>query len=721
MRQVFQNPKTGETKVDEVTSPVLGRGGVLVRNHFSVVSPGTERSIIELSRKSLLQKAKERPDYVAKFFRTVQTKGLGSAWRAAQAKLGAEIALGYASAGEVIAVGDGVKEFKVGDRVACAGQGYASHAEVVFVPKNLCVKIPADVSEENAAFATLGAIALQGIRQANLLPGDKVAVVGLGLLGQLAVRLLQSYGHPVAGFDIDPRQIKFAKDNGLMAGGVIGKDDISKIISKFTDGRGADAVLVYASSKTSEPLKLAVSLARDRGRIVQIGSVAAEIPWREFYEKELSFFSSRSYGPGRYDKNYEERGEDYPLSYVRWTEKRNLEEFLRLIGAGKLNIQNLVTRIFDINEAAKAYDLVLRPKEIIHGLVLAYPRELKDESVFSLPKPPKELPAVSGTINIGLIGIGAFMKGTILPELKKMDGIKIKAVCDSRGLESKKTGLDLGAEYTTSDYRKIIEDKGIDLIICTTRHSSHALIVREALIAGKNVYVEKPLALDEKDLREVIKAAAGSKGRLLVGFNRRFSPHFSAIREEFSGKNPLQILYRVNAGPLDEKSWIYDESEGGRMIGEGCHFADALNFLTGAKPLRVWASAIPVKGSIKHLENFTFTVEYEDGSQGTVVYSALGNFRWPKEYMEVFGGDKVAIMEDFKKAAIVGSRKTAHLNYWKQKKGYSEEIRSFIQAIKNGKPSPMSLQSILYSHLVIYGVKRSLETGEAARIDAGKV
>ncbi len=721
MKKDFQNPKTGETKVEEVTPPILRRGGVLVRNHFSVVSPGTERSIIELSQKSLLQKAKERPDYVAKFFRTVQTRGLSSAWRAAQAKLGAEISLGYASAGEVIAVGEGVKEFKVGDRVACAGQGYASHAEVVFVPKNLCIKIPAGVSEEDAAFATLGAIALQGIRQANLLPGEKVAVVGLGLIGQIAARLLRSYGHPVAGFDVDSRQVDFAVENGHTAGCVIGKDDPDNVISKFTDGRGADAVLIYASSKTNDPLKLAVKLSRDKGRVVQIGSVAAEIPWREFYEKELGFLSSRSYGPGRYDKNYEEDGEDYPFGYVRWTEKRNLGEFLRLIASGNLNVRNLVTRVFKIEEASKAYDLVMHSKDIVRGLVLAYPNEKKEDSTIVFPKPEKSLPAVSGTVNVGLIGLGAFMKSTVLPELKKIEGVKIKGVCDAHGLEGKKAGLSLGAEYTTSDYRKIIDDKGIDLVICATHHSSHAQIAKEALLAGKNVYVEKPLALNEKDLREVIKAAASSKGRLLVGFNRRFSPHFINLKKEFAGKNPLQMLYRVNAGPLEEKSWIYDEAEGGRILGEGCHFSDALNFLAGSKPIRVWASALPIEGSIKHQENFTFTVEYENGSEGTVVYSALGNFRWPKEYLEVMGGEKIAVVDDFKKSSVADSRKTNKMNLWKQDKGYAEEIRSFIEAIKNGKPSPMPISDILFAHLVIFKAKESLQTGEAARIDAGEI
>jgi predicted dehydrogenase len=704
MLQVFLNPKTGKTSVAEITPPSLRSGGVLVRNRFSAISPGTERGIIELSKKSMLQKAKERPDYVQKFFALAKTKGIFSAWESAKAKLGANIALGYSSSGDVAEVSSDCEEFQAGDRVACAGQDYASHAEKIFVPKNLCAKIPQNVSYEEASFSTLGAIALQGIRQANLMSGEKVAVVGLGLIGQLAVKMLKAYGHPVVGFDLDKSKVDFAKKNGLDLGIVLGEKNWTNALAKFAENRGIDAVLIYASSKDNSPLKLAVEIARDKGKIVQVGNVEANIPWRDFYKKELSFYSSRSYGPGRYDPSYEEKGNDYPLGYVRWTEKRNMEEFLRLLSGREISVEDLISGVFEIRQAEKAYEKVFRPKESVYGLLLSYGGKEKIEDTVVLKDEQAPFPGEQ-EINIGIIGLGSFALSTILPHLEgaKDGNVRIIGIANSTGKKAVDIGKKWSAEYVTNDYRKIIEDKRINLVICATRHNSHAKIAKEVLAAHKNLYIEKPLALNKEELKEVLDAAAKSRGRLMVGFNRRFSPHIQKAREVFrNSATPLMILYRVNYPFFEKEHWSYDLKEGGRIIGEDCHFIDALNFISGSTPKRVYGATVPAGGAVSHEENAAITVEYKNGSIGTIFYSALGNFKMPKEYIEIYGDGKIMIIDDFKKAKLMLPHSEKNFSLWKQDKGYDGLIKSFITVIKSGCPSPMTLREINEVHQAIF-------------------
>lgn len=686
-----------------------------MKNKYSVISVGTEKNIIELSKKSLLQKAKERPDYVQKFFMLIKTKGFKWAWGVAQSKLATDIALGYSSAGEIVAAGNEAEEFRAGDRVACAGQDYASHAEMIFVPKNLCAKIPQNVPDDEAAFATIGAIAMQGIRRAELTPGESVAVVGLGLLGQLAVKMLKAYGHPVIGFDVNPRQVEFAKNSGIDKCVVIGKDDIESQIKKFTNGKGADAALIYASTKTDDPLKLAVEVSRMRGRVVQIGNIKTEIPWRDFYKKELDYRASMSYGRGRYDHAFEEGGMDYPFDLVRWTEKGNLEEFLRLLSDKEISIRDLITDVYSIDEAEKAYKAVFEESsKLIHGIVLSYPdREMSQR--MQLPVAEEKKGTGTREVKIGLIGLGAFMKSEILPHLKLCSDVRIQGVASGGGLDSKNVGKEWGAEYATSDYKKLLEDKDIDLIICATRHSSHAKIAKEALAAGKHVYMEKPLAVNEEELEEIMREAEKSKGMLFVGFNRRFSKHFTEARREFSDSGtPLQILYRINYAL--EEHWTHDPKEGGRLIGEACHFTDALGFLTGSRPRRVYGGVIPVGGGVPHEENFSFTVEFEDGSLGTVFYSGVGNFRLPKEYIEIYGGGKIMVIDNFKSGKILTAGKTRSVNLKKQHKGYFEELDLLLSAIRNGGKPPISLEELYASHMAIFKVQESLKTGQTVSL-----
>ncbi len=720
MHQVFQNPKSGKLRVKELTSPALKSGGLLVKNSFSVISPGTERGIIELSKKGMLAKAKERPDYVAKFKMLVKTKGLMAAWAVAKSKLETEIALGYSAAGKVLEVGKDVEGFKVGDRVACAGQDYASHAEFIYVPKNLAVKIPAHVKDEEAAFVTMGAIALQGIRRANLTQGEKVGVIGLGLLGQLGVRMLKAYGHPVIAFDINAERVADAKKGGADMGVVASGDSHENALNAFTDGHGVDAVLIYAAAKDDKPLKLAVDIARKEGRIVQIGNILTQIPWRDFYKKELTYLASTSYGPGRYDTSFEEGGNDYPVGFVRWTERRNMEEFLRLLADKKITLEGLVSGVFPIERAEEAYGLVFRSPasakgatagKQLYGILLSYPGDARPTSTLNYGLVAMSIvEPIPGTarkiINIGIIGLGSFTTSTILPHLKeaigKDAGVRLTAVCNTTGKRADEVARAWGANYTTNDYRKILDDKNVDLVICATRHSSHAKIAEEALALDKNLYLEKPIALNDGELDRVIKAAQKSKGRLFTGFNRRFSKHFMEAKKEFTGTSPMMILYRVNY-PFSEKDhWSYDLKEGGRLIGENCHFIDAFQFLFGSRPVRISGALIAPGGAVAHEENISVSIEYENGSVGTLFYSALGSFRLPKEYIEVYGGRKTMVIDNFKNAKIFHPDKTRNVSLWYQDKGYTRELQTFIDVIKNGKPSPFSLQDLRDVHVATF-------------------
>jgi polar amino acid transport system substrate-binding protein len=720
MYQVFLNPKSGDTKVKKVISPKLKEGGVIVDNKYSLISPGTEKGIIELSKKGLLQKAKERPDYVKKFLNLAKSKGVKAAWDMAQTKLSREIPLGYATSGVVREVGKNVEEFQKGDRVACAGQDYASHAETVYTPKNLTVKIPKNVSDKEASFCTLASIAMNGIHQADLKPGESVAVVGLGLLGQLAVRMLKAYGHPVIGFDVKKKPVEYAKENSDIDYAMTVDQNYKGTLSKMTNGQGVDVVIVYASVNNEKPIEFASEIARDRGRIVQVGNVVPNIPWRTFYKKELTFYSSRSYGPGRYDSSYEEEGNDYPISYVRFTEKRNMEEFLRLLDTKKIQVEDLISDEFKIEEAHKAYELILKPQKQIFGVLLSYPDKKKkeDSDVIVLTDNPTPLPGRE-EINIGFIGLGSFATGVILPHLKKAvgDNVKLIGIANNTGNAAKDVANKWGSEYITNDYKKLLDDKRINLIICSTRHSNHAQIAKETLASGKNLYIEKPLALNRKELKEVIKAAQDSRGRLLVGFNRRFSPQVKRAREEFlNSPTPIMINYRINY-PFEMKDhWSYDLKEGGRMIGEMCHFMDLIRYITNGRPKKVYSSVIPTGGSVEREENALINIEFDNNSIGSIFYSALGNNQLPKEYIEIYGDNKTMVIDDFKDGMLYKDPKKEKVGLRHQDKGYYNEMSEFVEAIRSGKPSPMSLEEIVDAHLAIYGAYDSFKDGEAKDI-----
>ncbi|MBZ9572234.1 bi-domain-containing oxidoreductase [Patescibacteria group bacterium] len=711
MKQIFQNFKTGEIELIEVPAPIVKEGCVLIKNHYSLLSLGTEKSAIRMGKKSLIEKARARPDLVREVLNKMKQEGLFSTYHKTIQKLDELLPLGYSSAGEVIAVGEGVEDFSVRDRVACGGQGYACHAEIINVPKNLCVKIPKNVSFKEAAFTTLGAIAIQGVRRANLTPGEKVAVIGLGFIGQLTVQILKGYGFPVIGFDIKPEKVKRAQSLGMEKGGVIDQEDIENLVKGFTKGQGLDAVIITAATRSNQPIELAGKILREKGRVSVVGDIGLDIPRRLYYKKEIDLLISRSYGPGRYDKEYEEKGHDYPIGYVRWTEKRNMEEFLRLASEKKIQPENLITHTFDIEQVKQAYKLILEnPKqEEIIGVLFSYDVKKRQEDTIFL-KESKEYKGKK-QINIGLIGVGNFAQNIVLPIIQEIKTAKIYGIADTEGGKAERVAKKYKGEYATCNYRKIIADPNIDLVIIATRHNLHAKITIEALKNNKNVHVEKPLALNEQKLKEVIKAAKSSRGRLMVGFNRRFAPLILEAKKIFTAKHyPLMMLYRVNAGFISKEHWVHDPVEGGgRILGEVCHFVDLLQFLANSPPQRIYASLIPLARAITTQDNLIVTIDFENGSRGVIIYTSLGDKGFPKEYIEIYGPEKVMTIDDFKGATIFAKKGKKSLKGFGQDKGHRDEFKKFIEAIQQGKPSLISLKELFYSTQATFAILKSIK------------
>jgi polar amino acid transport system substrate-binding protein len=590
MKQVIQNFKTGKLSVEDVPLPSLSKGMVLIENKFSLISSGTERSTVKVAKASLLGKAKQRPDLVAQVMQNIKKEGLLATIEKVRTKLDSLKALGYSTAGVVVASMDTNSVFMPGDRVACAGQDYASHAEMVCVPQNLVVKIPDNVSFEEASFTTLGAIAMQGVRQADPKLGEQVAVIGLGLLGQLTCQLLKANGCKVMGIDITDNLIRLAKENG--ADETINRShlDLKNILSNFTGGRGFDSVIITAASASNDPIELSAEITRAKGKVVAVGAVKLDVPRDpHFYRKELDLRLSCSYGPGRYDVNYEEHGHDYPYAYVRWTEQRNMEAFLQLLSQNKLNIKPLLTHTFGIADAEKAYRVVMGEIQEPHlGILLSYPenKEKFDSKIILRSNPVKQF-------NVGFIGAGSFAQSYLIPYVKSC-GASLQTVVTSRGITAKNVADKFGFNAASSGAENILNDDAINTVFIATPHNSHAVYVLSALKAGKNVFVEKPLAMQPDELEEIKKIVETESGNLMVGFNRRFSPVAAELKKYFSETDePLVMNYRINAGLIPKEHWTQDENTGGgRIIGEVCHFIDLMQFFSGSLPETVFAQCI---------------------------------------------------------------------------------------------------------------------------------
>jgi len=689
MKQVIQDFKDGKIKVIDAPQPNAEKGFVIVRNRFSVISSGTERRTVNTGKKSLIGKVRARPDLAQKVINSVKKEGIASAMKKVKSRLDEYKLLGYSSSGEIIEVGDGVRDFSIGDKVACGGTGYALHSEIIKVPANLCTKFLDNVNFDEAAFATLGAIALQGIRQADVKVGEFVGVIGLGLIGILTIQILKASGCRVMGVDINKDSITLAKKFGMDKGVLLNDQDISIKVKNFTKGFGLDSAIITAATKSNEPVKQAAHLLRDRGKITIVGNVGMKIEMDPFYLKELGLTLSRSYGPGRYDCVYEEKGIDYPIGYVRWTEQRNMAAIIDLIAQNKLNIKDIITHKFSIEDALKAYDLILNGKEKILGFLFEYnAKEIKsDTKIFLSEKkyyPEKVLKA-------GVIGAGNFGKTYIVPPLKRNKNVELVGIATSHGANAVNVGKKFGFKYATANYKEILNDKNINTIFILTRHNLHAGLVLEGLKNGKNVYVEKPLALNTIELEKIKKVLSESKGRLLVGFNRRFSPHSIKLKN-FIGKEhgPMIMHFRINAGQLPPDHWLCDpDIGGGRIIGEGCHFVDFLRFLSGSNINNLIAKSNFEK------DNKVIELEFNDGSIGTIIYTTIGDISYPKERIEVFVDGKVGIIDNFRKTILSVNGKKTCFKTRAQDKGHTNEINSFVESIVKGTKSPISPEELI--------------------------
>jgi predicted dehydrogenase/threonine dehydrogenase-like Zn-dependent dehydrogenase len=712
MKSVVQNLKSGKLQVAEVPSPALQPGGVLVCVRRSLISMGTEKAVIDLASKGPLGKARARPDLARKVINKAKQEGLWNTYQVVRNLISSPIPLGYSSAGEVIAVGAEAIEFRAGDRVACAGLNYASHAEVNYVPRNLAVKIPEGLSYDAACFVTLGAIAMQGVRLAEIELGEKVVVMGLGLVGQLAAQLARCAGATVLATDLDVSKVEMA----VKLGAHCSEPDPKRLrdaVAQFTGGQGADAVLICAATKSDEPAQLAAEIARLKGRVIVVGDVGMRLERRPYFDKELKLIVSRSYGPGRYDPAYEERGIDYPLPYVRWTEGRNMLSFLELSARGAINVEPLITHRFPIEEAEAAYQLVTgERRERAVAILLEYESDEPQQARVDLPATPR---VIKRPIQLGVIGAGQFAKGVLLPAFAKQRSARLRAICTSSGLTSKDVAERYGASYCTSDPAEIINDREIDAVLIATRHDQHASLAMDALQAGKAVFVEKPLAITPELLAELSEVArAVVAPRLMAGFNRRFSPLIARLKDFFAASHePKFISCRVNAGAVPPESWVLDPVEGGgRIIGEVCHFVDLICHLTGAMPRRVFAESLAGPGHpALERDSVTITLRMSDDSVGVIHYLANGDASLPKEYIEMFGGQRTAVLDNFRSLALhQGNRRRRH-RLVNQAKGHAEEVAAFMQSLESGGPMPIDFETLMAVTETTFMIHRSLDLG----------
>ncbi len=722
MKQVLQNMKTGKTTVEDIPIPAPRAGMALVRTAASLVSAGTERMLVEFAEKSLLGKARSRPDLAKQVLDKARREGLLTTVAAAFNRLDQPMALGYSSAGVIVSLGSGMEGFKAGQRVACAGGGYAVHAEYALVPRNLLAPLPDCVDFESAAFTTLGAIALHGFRLAEPQVGERVAVIGLGLLGLLTVQIAAAAGCRVLGIDIHPARVALAAQFGIQA---CLRDQAVEAAQTFTANRGADAVLICADTPSADPVELAGVIARDRARVVATGAVGLTIPRKIYYEKELSFVNSRSYGPGRYDTAYEEGGQDYPLGYVRWTEGRNLEAIVELIADGKLQIAPLITNRFPIESAPEAYEIITgKRKEPFLGVVLTYPVGKLESSKVVRFNVQTFQPA--NVITLGVLGAGLFANSTLLPAIKKIKDVELVGIASAGGLHARHSAKKYGFAYAASSDDEILNDPDINTVAILTRHDTHAELVVKALQAVKHVFVEKPLAINSDQLSVISDQLLKTEHCLLMtGFNRRFAPlaqllHSSLACPERSRRatrhEPLFIHYRVNAGYIPLNHWTHDPAQGGgRIIGEGCHFVDFITFLVGAPPVSVSAHGLPDGGKYRE-DNVSMTFTFPDGSIGVVDYLANGDKSFPKERVEVFCGGRVAVLDDFRSLELVhdGRRKVVK-SALKQDKGHFGEWQAFVKAIREGGQPPIPYEQMIGVTQAMFAAVETLRSGKTVQ------
>jgi polar amino acid transport system substrate-binding protein len=657
----------------------------------------------------LVKEARQRPDLVKAVVAKVKNEGLLNTFASVRDKMAASQALGYSAAGVVAAVAEDVTEFQAGDRVACAGVGFASHAEVLSVPKNLCVHLPEKVSFESGAYGTLGAIALQGVRLAEPTLGESVVVIGLGLVGQLTVQLLKANGCRVFGLDLDPSRVSLALELGADKA-VVSNDDAAKEIEAWTRGYGADAVLITAATDSNQPIELAARVSRLKGRVIVVGMTGMDIPRAPFFSRELKLIISMSYGPGRYDPEYEERGKDYPLPYVRWTEKRHIESFLELIGDGRVNVERLTTHRFPIGDADRAYQLISGGvQEANLGVVLNYDPEAAVLRKISLGA-AAPVRKSEKSIVVGVIGAGGYVPAMLLPHFKS-EGVEFCSIATATGISAHDVGKRFGFAYAVSSADEVLDEPSINLVVIGTKNDTHAELARGALARNKHVFVEKPLALNDQQLESVLEAVAASSAKLMVGYNRRFSPLAQRAKEFFSNREaPLSILYRVNAGRIPNEHWMQNAEEGGgRIIGEVCHFIDLMQYLTGALPVSVFAESISANSSkIVDADSVFITLRFADGSNGTIAYLAEGDKGLAKERVEIFSGGKVFVLDDFRRATLYRDGREEQVTLKAQDKGQQEQVRQVCANVLGGGPALIGLDDLAATSRTTFRVLDSL-------------
>jgi len=680
VKQVLQNLNTGDTILEEVPSPSASAGGSVIRTSVTLVSAGTERMLVDFGKGNLLQKARQQPDKVKQVLEKAKTDGVAQTLDAVRNKLDTPLALGYCNVGT--AVESRCEEIAVGDRVVSNGK----HAEYVSVPKNLCVKIPDSVDDESAAFTVIGAIALQGIRLIKPTLGETVVVTGLGLIGLVAVQLLRAHGCRVLGIDYDAEKVALAKQLGAEVVNLSAGQDPLAIAEQYSRGRGVDAVLITASTKSNDPIHQAALMSRQRGRIVLVGVVGMEMSRADFYEKELSFQVSCSYGPGRYDSEYEEKGNDYPVGFVRWTEQRNFEAILDMMAEGRIDMKPLISHRFKLDQAAEAYDLISSGNPL--GVLLQYPAKPaeKIERTVTLNAP---LPAVTASqACVGFIGAGGYASSVLVPAFAAT-GARLKSIASATGVSSVHVGKKNQIEEATTDTDSVLADEAINTLVITTRHNSHAGWVRKGLEAGKHIFVEKPLTLTREELDDLgsFYTAMDRRPLLMVGFNRRYSPLIQPIAQALARKSqPVSMVMTVNAGEIPADHWTQDmDVGGGRIIGEGCHFIDLLRYLANSSIVDVQARAMD--SSCK--DSVSILLSFANGSIGTVNYLANGNKGFPKERLEVFCGGSIAQVDNFRSLKTYGWRELKSQRLWRQDKGQANCTQAFVKAIESGSSSEL--------------------------------
>ena len=713
MKQVTQNIKSGTLSLTDLPEPLASPGELVIANAASLISAGTEKMVMGLAKKSLIGKARARPDHARRVLQKIKNEGFLETVRQVRAKLSEPLAMGYSSAGVVVACGDGVQGYQVGDRVASNGP----HAGVVAVPVNLCARIPDNLSYDHASFAVVGSIALQGVRLSKVNLGESVMVIGLGLVGQMTVMILKAAGCRVLATDLDPGKCELA----LKLGADVAKPGLSASqVESLTGGVGADAVIITAATESNAPIELSADAVRRRGRVVLVGVIGLDIPRTPFYMKEAEFTVSCSYGPGRYGADYEQRGQDYPVGFVRWTEQRNIQAVLDMMASGQIDVQPLISHRFTIDNATQAYDMVYGNTEPYLGVVLQYPETDPEQHVRSITM--NSAGKAAGDVGIGVVGAGNFARMTMVPAIQKCDGVALRCICSHRGVSAKSLGEQVGFATVATDTQALLDDDSVDAAFLLTRHDQHADQVLAAIRAGKHCFVEKPLAITCEQVL-AIEDALADKGKdaplLMVGFNRRFSDAAVKTRAHFAKvQQPLTVAFRFNAGDIPADSWVQHAQEGGgRIIGEACHAIDLATYLTGSEPVRVYADCIGGPNAPQITDDQCFiTVRHANGSVSSIAYLAGGDKAMPKERIEVLGGGRMAVIDDFRELTLAAGG-----NIEKTKtsgKGHREEVQAFIKAVKQGGACPITWPQLRSVSLASILAVRSLREGAAIVVPA---